>query len=61
MKPIDKVRAVSPETPATQVLEMMAKDDLNQVPVTADQKLVGMLTRSEILEAVRSRLELKPK
>jgi CBS domain-containing protein len=39
----------------------MAKDDLNQVPVTADQKLVGMLTRSEILEAVRSRLELKPK
>jgi Zn-dependent protease/CBS domain-containing protein len=60
MKPIDKVRAVSPETPAMQVLEMMAKDDLNQVPVTADQKLVGMLTRSEILEAVRSRLELKP-
>jgi predicted transcriptional regulator len=43
-----------------QVLEMMAKQDLNQVPVIANQELVGMLTRGEILQAVRSRLELKP-
>jgi Zn-dependent protease/CBS domain-containing protein len=60
MKPLDKVRAVSPDTPAMQVLELMAKDDINQLPVMANQALVGMLTRSDILQAVRSRLELKP-
>jgi Zn-dependent protease/CBS domain-containing protein len=59
MKPLDKVRAVSPETPAMDVLEMMTKEDLNQVPVISDHGVEGMLARGEILQALRSRMELK--
>jgi Zn-dependent protease len=59
MKPLEQVRVVSPETPVSEVLELMAKEDFNQVPVVADSKLVGMLSRSEILQALRSRLELQ--
>ena len=59
MKPLDKIHAVKPDTPVTNVLEMMAKEDLNQVPVISDNGLEGMLARGEILQALRSRIELK--
>jgi CBS domain-containing protein len=59
MKPLDKIRSVAPETPAADVLELMGKEDLNQVPVVANGGLQGMLSRSDILQALRSRIELK--
>ena len=59
MKPLEKVRSVRPETPVTDVLEMMAKEDLNQVPVVSDRGIEGMLTRGDILQALRSRIELR--
>jgi Zn-dependent protease/predicted transcriptional regulator len=59
MKPLDKIRSVTPETPVSDVLELMGKEDLNQVPVVADGGLKGMLTRNDILQALRARLELK--
>jgi CBS domain-containing protein len=37
---------------------MMAKQDLNQVPVVSDGMLQGMLGRGEILQALKSRAEL---
>jgi CBS domain-containing protein len=40
-------------------LEMMAREDLNQLPVVSDHHVEGMLSRSNILEALRSRRELK--
>ncbi|MFI5103558.1 MAG: CBS domain-containing protein, partial [Terriglobales bacterium] len=59
MKPLDQVRVVAPETPVNDVLELMAKEDFNQVPVLANGDLVGMLARADILQALRSRMELK--
>ncbi|MBZ5531643.1 MAG: site-2 protease family protein [Acidobacteriia bacterium] len=59
MKPLDQVRVVAPETPVNDVLELMAKEDFNQVPVLANGELVGMLARADILQALRSRMELK--
>ena len=61
MKPIQEVRVVSPETPAMDVLEMMAAQDLNQVPVVANQQVVGILSRGDILQALRTRVELQRK
>jgi Zn-dependent protease/CBS domain-containing protein len=58
MKPLDKVRAVSPETTASDALELMAREDLNQVAVISDHRVEGMLSRSNILSALRSRREL---
>lgn len=59
MKPLGKVRSVRPETPVTEVLEMMAKEDLNQVPVVSERGIEGMLARGDILQALRSRMELR--
>jgi len=59
MKPMDKVRAVAPETAAMEALELMAREDLNQLPVVSDHRVEGMVSRSNILEALRSRRELK--
>ncbi|HSM84646.1 MAG TPA: CBS domain-containing protein, partial [Candidatus Limnocylindrales bacterium] len=59
MKPLNKMYIAKPETPVMEVLETMAKEDLNQVPVVADQQLQGMLTRGEILQALKSRTELR--
>ena len=59
MKPLDKLHVVAPETPAMDALEMMARQDLNQLPVVSDHHVEGMLSRSNILEALRSRREFK--
>lgn len=59
MKPLDKVRSVAPETPAVEALELMASEDLNQLPVVSDHQVEGMLSRSNVLEALRSRREFK--
>src|SRR5215831_5363206 len=59
MKPLDKLHVVAPETPAMEALEMMAREDLNQLPVASDHHVEGMLSRRNILEALRSRRELK--
>ena len=49
MKPLDKVRAVAPETAAMEALELMAREDLNQLAVISDHRVEGMLSRSNIL------------
>jgi Zn-dependent protease/CBS domain-containing protein len=59
MKPLDKVRAISPETAAIEALELMAREDLNQLAVISNHRVEGMLSRSNILGALRSRWELK--
>jgi Zn-dependent protease len=58
MKPLDHVHSVRPETAALDALEIMAREDLNQVPVVSSEGVEGMLSRSHILEAMRSRREL---
>jgi CBS domain-containing protein len=59
MKPLNNLRVVAPETAATEALEMMVREDLNQLPVVSDHQVEGMLSRSNILEALRSRQEFK--
>jgi Zn-dependent protease/CBS domain-containing protein len=62
MKPLDKLHAVAPETGVLEALEVMAKEDLNQLPVVSDHHVEGLISRANILEALRSRQELgKPK
>lgn len=62
MKPLDKLHAVTPETGVLEALEVMTREDLNQLPVVADHHVEGMISRGNILEAIRSRRELgRPK
>lgn len=59
MRSISKVRSVGPETPVLKAMELMAREDLNQVPVIADHHVEGLITRASIMQVLQSRSELK--
>jgi Zn-dependent protease/predicted transcriptional regulator len=58
MLPLDRIKSVAPDTPVTGALEIMARDDLNQLPVLANGELVGLFNRSHILQLLQTRAEL---
>jgi CBS domain-containing protein len=58
MQPLEKVRSVTPETPALRALEMMARENVNQLPVISDHHLEGMLSRGSILQVLMARADL---
>jgi len=41
------------------VLRMMAEQDVNQVPVVDDGRLIGLISRSDILRLIQTRRELQ--
>lgn len=59
MRPLSQVRAVSPETPALQALEMMTKEDINQLPVISDGHLEGIFSRTHVLRFLQLHAELQ--
>ena len=60
MRPTAQVHSVSPEMPAMEALEKMAREDVNQLPVTADNQVKGVVTRGRILQLLRLRQEWQP-
>jgi Zn-dependent protease/predicted transcriptional regulator len=58
MQPLSNVRTVIPETPVANALEVMVGEDLNQLPVVVDGKLLGLISRGHILQLLQNRAEL---
>ena len=58
MKPLDEARTVGPNTPLTEALELMASQDLNQLPVMDDGALSGLISRTHVLQVLQTRAEL---
>jgi Zn-dependent protease len=58
MRPLDQVRTVAPDAAVTEALEMMAREDLNQLPIVADGELAGFISRSHILQLLQTRAQL---
>lgn len=58
MRPLDQTRTVAPSTPVTEALEVMAVQDLNQLPVIANGTLTGLISRAHILQLIQTRAEL---
>jgi CBS domain-containing protein len=52
MTPREKVVTVEPGTLASDLLALMSKERVNQVPVVEDGRLVGIVTREDLLERV---------
>jgi Zn-dependent protease/CBS domain-containing protein len=48
--------AVSPDTPATDVLQLMTRRDIHHVPVVADGRVAGVVTRSHVLRLLDMRI-----
>jgi CBS domain-containing protein len=59
MRPLDKVRAVAPDTPVSEALDVMAHEDLNQLAVVTDGHLAGLISRANVLQLLRTRAELQ--
>lgn len=58
MRPLDATHTVNPNTPVTEALEVMARQDLNQLPVMNEKGFAGLISRSHILQLIQTRAEL---
>ena len=57
--PLERLLAVSPETPMSEVLDLLARQEVNQVPVISNGELVGVISRSDVVQLMRTQQELK--
>jgi Zn-dependent protease/CBS domain-containing protein len=58
MIPLEKLHAVSPRQNLNEVLPLMVAQNVNQVPVVDDGRLVGVLSREDIMRFVEIRRSL---
>lgn len=54
-----EIHTVSRNMPLAEALEIMAREDINQLPVVSNGIVEGVVTRAHILQVVRSRAELR--
>lgn len=59
MLPADRVHFATPDLPALSALELMAREDVHQLPVMSDGQIQGMISRAHILQMLQSRSELE--
>jgi Zn-dependent protease/predicted transcriptional regulator len=59
MRPLYNLRTVTPTTPVSDALKLMAGEDINQLPVVVEGRLQGVVTRGHILQLLQSQTELK--
>ena len=59
MRPIGDVRSVAPDASLGSALELMSRDDLNQLPVVSNGHLEGVLSRAQVLSHLQTRAELQ--
>jgi Zn-dependent protease/predicted transcriptional regulator len=58
MRPLNRLRTVTPETTVIEALQAMGRDDLNQLPVVSHGRMEGMLSRGQIVQVLQARAEL---
>jgi Zn-dependent protease/CBS domain-containing protein len=59
MTPLDSLKSVEPNENLNTVMQMMTQNDINQVPVIHEGKIVGMIGRDNIINFVNTRAELQ--
>lgn len=58
MRRLDQLHAISPDIAVTDALDMMAREDVNQLPVVREGRLAGIISRGHILRLLQTRAEL---
>lgn len=58
MIPMSRLRTVAPDTPVVEALEMIEREDVNQLPVTSNGRLEGIVSRDRALQLLLNRAEL---
>lgn len=59
MRPLRNIHFVSRDLPVMEALEIMGREDVNQLPVASHGRIEGVVTRAHILQVLRSRADLK--
>ena len=59
MVPAEQLHSVSSKAPVGAVLQLMNEQNISQVPVVEDGRLVGVVGRDRLLNLLHTRLELK--
>ena len=59
MTPLDRLVTATPRSPLQPVLQAMAERDIHQAPVIEDGRLVGVLTRNQVIQYLQLRSELQ--
>jgi Zn-dependent protease/predicted transcriptional regulator len=57
--PFEKVRTVSSDTPVSEAVQLMSNADVNQLPVISNGKLLGVISRGDVLQFLQTQAELK--
>jgi CBS domain-containing protein len=58
MRPLEQLRTVSADTPVSEAIERMAREDVHQLPVVSNGHLDGVLSRANIMRFLETRAEL---
>jgi Zn-dependent protease len=58
MRSLEEIHSVAPDTAVLTAMEMMANEDVNQLPVMAHGELQGVVSRAHILQVLQSRAAL---
>jgi len=58
MLTLDRLHSVRPDTSVADALEIMGREDVNQLPVIRDGRLAGIISRAHILRTLQTRAEL---
>jgi Zn-dependent protease len=59
MRPLKELQIVTPDTEVTDAIKLLAGNDINQLPVVANGKLVGVVSRAQLLQLLQVRSELR--
>ena len=58
MLPMEQLKCIEPDTELWAALQKMDRDGVNQLPVTRDHDVVGMLSREDVITFLRTLQEL---
>ena len=58
MVPLEQSKRIDPDTELWPALEEMDRDGVNQLPVTRDHRVVGMLSREDVITFLGTLQEL---
>jgi Zn-dependent protease/predicted transcriptional regulator len=61
MRPLKELHTIGPGSAVTKALELMGREDLNQLPVVRNGRLEGIISRSHILRLLQTRAEFRIK
>ncbi len=59
MVPADQLKAVRPEQDALSILEQMDENEINQMPVVNEGRVIGLITRDNLVRFLRTHAELR--